>query len=62
VWQLVSTLLLVGFVGAYWRLVALVVEPPMLPNHDVFRADRVRGSRARATARASVRAEDGQRG
>ena len=24
-WQLVSTLLLVGFVGAYWRLVALVV-------------------------------------
>jgi hypothetical protein len=32
----------------------------MLPNHDVFRADRVRGSRARATAGASVRAEDGQ--
>jgi Fic family protein len=27
----------------------------MLPNHEVFRADRVRGSRARATAGASVR-------
>ena len=28
-----------------------IIEAPMLPNHDVFRADRVRGSSARAVRR-----------